>query len=478
MKALPKNLFAIIAIGFFIRLAFVLWGAELFWPERPIYLTGDSSGFITGAKSITSSGYYTIDSTNKNTDSRYGRLPGYPAFIWLNLKLAGPNNFHYSVVVSQVLLDTVSILLCYLIVFAITTHSFAAVLGAALYALYPFVIVWTVKISTETFATFLFLLVIYTALCTPVVGKKWWFTLVAAIVAVASLTREYFGILVMVSGFILFLRMNHNNMGWIRIANRMTLYAVVFLFLFGLWPLRNYLISGKIVWVVSIGSGYSRYQKDYNAFRDFVYSFQEGIEPIESQVVFDSIPNPFPDNVFINTSDKALAQVTIQNARKCGSSFVYRRTELSNTPILLGEENCDDIIVRDFIYLRQQYMTHNLWKGYVVVPMINLGKAVFKSKVMHAKAGALHYIISALFAMRTLLVIAGFCLGAVMLKRYPILLGLWLFAVFQYFLICWIFRQVEMRYLLQADVGLILIGVCLGSATRNLKANKIFDFFK
>ena len=122
--------------------------------------------------------------------------------------------------------------------------------------------------------------------------------------------------------------------------------------------------------------------------------------------------------------------------------------------------------------LRQSYARQHPVSYWLHVPGSNLFKTFFKSSTAASMGGAKDLAIRGLFGYRSLLMLVGL-LALWVHRREPAMWAVGLFVGGMIFFICLIMRNLEMRYLLQADVLLLLpAAVLLGELADRLLARR------
>jgi len=156
-----KQLMLIILFGLFLRVVFTLFGAEIYYNKADFYYRGDTESYTQAAKNLVNHGKYQIPLDEPGFST--GRTPGYPIFITFFYVLSGKNvDITYQLLIwIQVLLDVLAIFLLFSIARKIFNSQRVGLVMAALYASYPFVIVWTPVITSEAFGTVMLILSLY-----------------------------------------------------------------------------------------------------------------------------------------------------------------------------------------------------------------------------------------------------------------------------------------------------------------------------
>jgi hypothetical protein len=152
-----RGLLLVCLAGLMLRVVFVVFAAESYFGRPDFGVGGDTAAWSSAIVNLIERGAYT---SNPESPLRYfGRMPGYAFFIGLFYLLAGRGlPAAYAIIPwVQAALDTAAIALLY----GIARPAFGrgpALLLAGFYATYPFVIVWTQVVYSETLGLFLTLL--------------------------------------------------------------------------------------------------------------------------------------------------------------------------------------------------------------------------------------------------------------------------------------------------------------------------------
>ena len=453
-----KTLWAILLLGFALRVMFLLVGAQLYYGPGQQYMTGDSTSYMMSFRNLLEHGSYTFDFLEP--DASFGRLPGYPFFYGIHYLIFGSQHVVQAVACTQTLLDCVSILLVFLITRKIMAPGYrvAPYIAALLYAAYPFIIVWITVIGTEQFATFLTLVWFYTLL----LNKRHWthYCLLGIEIALLFYVREFLAVLLGITGLYLLFS---NGATWRVGIRNCVLLGAGFLSLYIWWPTRNYVQHHRIVLVKPERAGFANYKDDMMGFLNWVHSWSNESTYWLRQVLEN--PNPvFPEEIFASPQEKAQASALLKKAADCGSSFyIYKNaTWLPYTDVQAMRNNkdytveCNEEIARGFDQLRQSYRQRHPVAYYAKVPLENLYKVFFKSSKQDV-SGAVkkQVILSVVFGYRTLLLVLGL-VGLLVFRRVPGLHPIMMYWGFIVVFLCWYYRQLEMRYLIQADVLLLV----------------------
>jgi hypothetical protein len=465
MQKLTKDriLQAIILLGALARLAFLLVGAKVYYAsnQADIFTNGDTHSYILSFTNLLEHGVYTFDFLEP--DAAFGRLPGYPLFYGLHHLIFGPQYAPMAVACTQVVIDTISILLVFLALRRIwPTTRWTPYVGGALYAFYPFTIIWVTIVGTETVATFLTLLWLNYLLRIRL--TTWALLGLGLVIAIAFYVREYLGMLLPIS--VAYLAVKHyataRSNWWSATLRIAVLAGMGFGLLYIAWPIRNYISYHRLVLIKPPTAGYANYNIDFASFRSWVHCWTNDEQYWLDKVAKGTGPLDFPAAAYSTPDELQRAEYLAARARKCGSSFYLYRTglyalpEYRNVKLMRAnreyQNNCNTEISTGFNQLKAGFVQQHPVRYWVQVPFQNLQKAFFKSSVKRGTGGgAKELLITALFAYRTLLLLLAVA-GIVIFYRQRDLWPATAFFGFMYLFISFVMRNMEMRYLLQADV--------------------------
>lgn len=163
-------------------------------------------------------------------------------------------------------------------------------------------------------------------------------------------------------------------------------------------------------------------------------------------------------------------------AKRCGSSYYLLQTGLYPSPTYrdtaamrrngeyqsLKKINCDALIAAGFVQLRESYMRRNPVSYQIIVPLQNLKKVFFKSSTIKTskEPPKKRVLLQVLFDYHTLLLMLGTA-GLLAFWRHASLLPVALFSGFICLIISSVICSMKMRYLMQADVLLIVPAAAL-----------------
>ncbi|MBC8084927.1 MAG: glycosyltransferase family 39 protein [Hymenobacter sp.] len=443
---------AILVLGLLLRLVFLLKGATLYYGAGREHLNGDSFSFTRSFLKLWYTGHYTLEPLIP--DASFGRLPGYPFFYGLHYLVFGPKLVLPALSVSQLLLDTAVIALLHNMLRRWTGQAWPARLGALLYATYPFAIIWVTVVGTETLNTFV--TVAWLSILTRPASSWRHYFLVGLLAVLAFYVRPYMGILLPIS--VLFVRL------WPRQAARPRWPRPAWVLLgFGLlyvgWPVRNYVNYGRVVLVKPASAGYANQREDMQAYLDWLHTWTNDNTTWVEGLVQDKVLR-YPAEIFAGPAEERRAYALTRLAARCGGSFHLRRLDTHDYRLVLPGvfRSCNPQIAVGFDSLRRSYVQRHPLKYATAVPLANLTKAFFKSTTIHQEQGppaAKQVVQRLLFGYRTLLLLLGMA-GLGVGWRKPYFWPVAAYSGFIYLYVSFGFRSLEMRYLLQADVLLLL----------------------
>jgi hypothetical protein len=437
-----KALLFSIFVAFLIRVVYVVAGYVL--KGESFFTNGDTASYTDSFINLLQKGIYSFDL--RTPDAAFGRLPGYPFFFGIHYLLFKQYVF-LAVGITQALLDSIVVYFLYRMAMQITKDERAAIIGAWVYTLYVFSIFWVPTIGTESLAVFCTVFYFYLASKEKFESNRWYITLSLVCIA-AFYVREYLGILFPITIFY-FLK---NRKVYQFTVKKFFLFVIPFVAIYSLWPMRNYLSFHKIELIKPPTAGYRTYGPDFNSFRSWMYTWHIDVEPYFSRIMQNKNPE-FPDYIFKDQQQHLYVDQLVMKGMNCGSSFYAWRSDS------IKPTNCDTEVANNFVALRREFIQRRPYDFYLLVPLRNISKAFFKSSLNNEPKSTLKKMaVGLMFFYRTFLVIAGF-LGGVFLVRTFAGYLITTFSIFMYLFISTIIRQVEMRYLLQADVSLLVLAI-------------------
>jgi 4-amino-4-deoxy-L-arabinose transferase-like glycosyltransferase len=436
-----------LSLGLLVRLLFSLYLSKYYFGEVK-FTFGDSFSYTEAFLNLLNHGTYTFDL--ENLDAYFFRGPVYPFFWGAHYLLFGESHVYSAVAITQSLLDILSGLLVFLILRRLGAPASWALIGAVLYLFNPLLLVHVPITGTETLAIFLTLLTFYMALQIrqSTVIAVW----VGVLCGLALLTRQYLGLLWPIISLYVFFGVRERSL---REAIKLTAAVTVgFAIILSPWFLRNFINHDTPTILMGKTAGYLNAQEDYLAFKNFYSLFLVDITPVYTAVAVKG-ENELPD-AFFDFVDVPMVRQADLRAFQCGPSFkVWREQQSQHHP----EEylSCKEEVSENYLGLAQSVLENSpAWFPYIV-PMKNVGKAIFKSSLTSELHDWKDNVIKGLFGVRTFIVLsASTFLFLLPWKRHALFL---LFPLGLIFYISVFLKQVEMRYLAQADAVMIVFAV-------------------
>lgn len=463
-----KRLVLVIILGLTLRVLFVLVGAKYYFGRENIFVDGDTQVWVACIQNLIETGTYTMNPGHEY--GFFGRTPGYSFFIGIFYLLTGKDwNAAYPIIGwTQVFLDIIAIYIVYKTGLKLFEgDKKLAVIPVFLYATYPFIIVWNPVVYSEQLSIFFLLLGVYFFIYDE---KKYNYFFTGIFISTSVLCRPQVLLIIGVMGLVILFQ-NRKNLK--KLLNNSFQFGLAVLIVYGSWPIRNYINYGKIELTHDL-RGFGVWGDDALAFREYIYSVKAEWEPQFSDILHNK-KVVFPKEAYISKQDSLKLEEVVSLSKNCGSGFSEWRGYWK-APIT--GKNCNEEIKKLYDELRQNQIKQNPVNYYLVLPLKNLQKAIFKTKLYDTKSTG-RKIASLLFVYRTLLIILGIAGNFLMLK-YNIVHQQLSYIILTYFLLLYLlicagtgpdFRNIEMRYFLPADI-LLLISASLPLKTALEKIQK------
>lgn len=448
-----KYIFAIVIVGLLLRLSFYFVGAEIYHGKKNFYIGGDTYSFITPIKNLIEHGTLSVDLNQPK--GAFGREPGYSLFLGPFYLLFGDNIDLLCRVVCwfQILLDTLCIFLFYKTALNTFQQVKIARLAAILYAIYPFSIIWTSIVYAESISTNILILIMY-YLSLP--DKRYRYLIVGGLIAIDFFIRPQLLFLLPAVGLTLLFIYKKNAKQWLSYGMQL---ALGFFIVYSPWPIRNYVFHQQFELFRDI-STMRAWQDDVMNFHKYIVSMQVDWEPQFTQIITSNEPVPFPKAAFVHKEDSLTLLRAIDLSRTCSDGFAsfMKKDRITET-------NCTQETAQLWETLYQNQVKYNKLNFFLLVPLQNLKKALFKiTLVQNWKSPKLSpvtvLLVGTLFSYRSLLILMGI-IGCIFYFRQKkqavhfVVLCSFLYFLIWYFWMCFVFRGLEMRYFLPADVLLL-----------------------
>lgn len=435
-----KILYFILGSGFALKLLYLFVVGPAFFGDR-LFINADSYSYTDAIKNLIHHGQYTHDLAYPLAS--FGRLPGV-SFIWGFFYLLAGTKAYLCFALFQCLLD----ILAAWMVFKIVKHyfnEFVALCVGAIYCLFPLTTFYAAHTSAEYLSLFIVIAVFHQLVFfRQTIQDYLW---IAALLVFGFYVREILLLLIPLSFLYIW-----KNFGINIKMNIVTILVMLLLYL--PWPVRNYLNSGQLILLKPYSSGYPEFQEDMFSYMFWLYAWHDGDPDEYLEYAFHLEKDvKFPEDIFENKYEKKLAYDLVRLAQHCGSSFIVwqRGAEWEHK-----NHSCDHtaLISRGFDLLQRNYKMNHPFVYYIKIPFLNLKKAFFKSSLKNK-----HHVNTALFGVvmifRSLVLFTGLFACFVSWKNDYFKMSFIFFFV-MYFLVSFILRQVEIRYLFQADVLMLI----------------------
>ncbi len=444
----------ILFAGLLLRLFFISIGAAIYFGRPNIYVDGDTSAWAYSFQNLWQHGVYTVDLDKEM--GAFNRLPGYSFFLGFFYLLCGQDwQLTYKVVGwFQTLLDVTVIPLVFTLVFRLFNQSRVALIATALYAFYPFVMVWTPVCYSEYMSIFILLWGLYFLVASE---HKYKLALAGLLLGTGALFRPQL-LLFAPAAAVYVYGINRSSLQ--SALKRITVLAFCYVLAYASWPLRNYISYHKVIITQDL-SGASNWSPDVIAYMQYMFAVKTDWFPQFTQIIENKEYEISP-YAFASAEDSIKLLQAVDMAKNCSRGFSCWKGYWKE--LVPEEEDCGPELEAHFNELRSNIIKQYPFRYYVVIPINNLKKALFKLTLNDTKTFA-RKAASALFVYRTFLILLGligcfFLLG----NAYPPLK--WFAAMLiAYFLIVYIFlcagtgpqtRNIEIRYFLQPDILLLI----------------------
>lgn len=435
-----KTLSVILALGFILKLIYIFFVGPIFFGPT-LFTNADSYSYTDAIKNLIYHGSYSHDLTYPLAS--FGRLPAV-SFIWGFFYLLVGSKAYLCFALFQSVLDVFAVIM----IFRIVKNYFNEKVGlcvALMHCLFPLTTFFIAHTSSEYLAAFVVIAVFYKLVFFKPDLKN--YISLGILLVFGFYVREILLLLIPLSVIYVW-----KNFGINLKHNLITMLVMLVLYL--PWPIRNYANSGDIILLKPYSSGYPEFQDDMLSYMFWLYSWHDGDpdEYLEYSFHLEKTVK-FPDEIFENEYEKKLAYDLVRLAQHCGRSFIVwqRGAEWEH-----HQHDCDHtaLISRGFDLLKHNYKMNHPYVYYFKVPLQNLKKAFFKASLKNKQHVNGPMFIAAMI-FRSLMLLIGLIVCLIN-WRIDYFKACFFFFIVIYFVICFILRQVEMRYLFQADVLMLI----------------------
>jgi 4-amino-4-deoxy-L-arabinose transferase-like glycosyltransferase len=442
-------------IAIVVRIIFSFYFQKFYFGEL-VFKYADTSSYLNPILNLINNGEYIGD--KYLIDSKYFRPPVYPLMLGIFLLIIPDNLFEYSIAIFQSILGAITVVLFYYCILNITKNKIKALISGIFIALYPFTILWTPIIYTETVQIFLISILIFNVTKDGKISNLSLLTQ-GIVVGTLILTKQYLGLIIILPILIILFSKNINKINKI---NSLLILISVVCFTLSPWVIRNYNSSGNLIILFSKTSGLRFVLDDMIAFTHFANKFNENITENVNSVAHTGKMKFSSHAEFVTKYTKEIDEASIL-AYQCGGSFQEWREQTN--PALPPYKNCNEEVASKFNWLSNQFWKevpfwqslesrrNSLWK---IVSKSDLeNKNLNFSKSNFAKFVLFKYRIILLFL--GLIAMVYIILDKKIQYREKLIVGsILITAISFYAFFCLVMVQAEMRYLLTPDVLITL----------------------
>ena len=453
MKFEKINIYHVLLLGLILRLVFMLWGAPIYYgTEDYAAKGGDTHAWAMSMQNLVHHGTYSADLNYP--DGKFFRPPGYPFFL---MPFYIGSGFNLGIAfklaqIAQVLLDTLSIFLIFSLITFHRGSRNVALLGSFLYCIYPFAIVWSPYLYAETPGIFFLLLALYFLFKPESKSKP---ILAGILLGFSVLLRVQ--IIFVAPALLLYFWMEHGQLKLL-FNKKLIMFFLAFGLTYGSWPLRN-LCYGKFIPAEEIVND-KHFSKDFVAYMFYIWSVKTDYNPQYDQIIRGQKVD-WPSASYLHNGDSIKLEALAKKCFTCGRGFSYWKASEKIIDQPITENNkCTEEIAATFDELRKQQIKNNPLNFYLLVPLSNLKKALFKFTLYGKKSFVVKLASSLLFSYRTIFIFLGL-IGIWINKKHPLisnnfLVFIFIFFAFWYLTLCFGYRNIEIRYFLINDVLLLI----------------------
>lgn len=457
-KENKKILLIFLITALVIRISFSFYFQKFYFGELTFELN-DTESYLRPILNLIEYGRYQGDLFLD--DSKYFRMPLYPTFLGFIYTIAGREYFDFHVALIQCLMDSVSVLLVYLVILKVSNSKSSAIISSLFYSAYPFVILWVPIIYTEIVQIFLMwsliLIVVYSS-------PSNFFSLIiqGALCGLMILTKQYLGLILLIPILNILI-----NKQYSRKIFSLLLVASGLSFTLSPWVIRNYMQSGEIIILRGETTGLRDTSNDFESFYKFASLFDENVSPALSDVALKGEMTFNKHPIFVDNNRIEIDRA-VKLAHDCGESFVQRRTRIPETQA--PYVGCKNRVAFAFDTLTDKFWEQTKHIEAFETRFDAIGKILKKSRVANQDLAISNSetMKGLLFKYRALMLMLGFIGIGVLLwrKENNFALPVLLTGLIMYFYFTVVIVHAEMRYLLIPD---ILISIFSGISLNEMR---------
>jgi Gpi18-like mannosyltransferase len=454
-----KAMLFILLWGILLRLLFVFVLGRIYYGRSDYYIQGDTGLWFNSFINLWEHGTFT---TGIHSEAgKFFRPPGYSFLFGFFYLLSFKHMLLATrmLVACQLIMDIASIYLVGKIAERIirtkSEHATIAFsnLAALLYSSYPFAIVWAPVLYAETSSVFFLLLGIYFAVGKFSYKNSFLAGLFGGIATLLRLQCAFCLPVIAISYFFAKPKLFRENL------RAFTFFSLAVMLSYGLWPARNFFFQHRLLLSQDQNIGF-HWSRDFISFLDFIYAVRTDHIPVYKQII-ENKKVEWPKEAYLDPGDSLLLDSVVNLCRTCGTGFSYWKV-YRGIPgkFVKPEQSCDTLIDRIFTSLYIKQKTKNPINYWIKVPFRNLSKCFFKVTLYETRNKMVKIISTTLFLLRTALIFLGLAGLFVAFRKRSLRKRLLIivsgFMVVWYFYLSFFLRNIEMRFLLQCDVLLLI----------------------
>jgi len=468
-----KLFYLIMAGGVVFRLLFILVLGKYYFGRDNFFFDHDTGTWAIAIYNLMEHGEFTSDLSREM--GYFMRMPGYSFFMYPFYLITGHDWWAAIKVIGwfQTILDIFNVWFVYKLGRKLSPgNERIALIFSALYAFYPFIVVWNPVCYSELMAISIMLYSLWFIAGKPGL-KEMFFS--GLIMGLSVLFRPQISLLIP-AAIISFVIFNYGILNVKKYLLPLSIFTLGVCCSYGLWPARNYINHGKLIFSQNL-TGINQWNSDVMEFRQFIYSIKAEWEPQFTQIISNK-PVTYPAIGLLNPRDSLDLIRAFALSKECGYGFSYWSGYWKKN--VSATEDCSSEIAGIYKRLRLKQATENPWNYYIKVPLQNIKKALFKFSLNDSASTARKFA-SLLFVFRTLLIFFGLAGFFLMLKESKLEVKTIAGMCLLYFLALYIYlcfgtgdqcRNIEMRYFLPADVLLLIPAAWLFDRIACLKERK------
>jgi len=435
-------------VALFLRLIFGLYLQQYMWGEFR-YVMPDTPTYLNAFMNLINNSRFCFDLTLQ--DSCFYRLPTYPFFVGINYLAFGELAW-ISVTIFQSIIDALSCGLAVAIARSLNFNVLAQRLVAVIFIFNPFTIVWTPIQYPEVLGVFLVLLAVYLILdikniVVVVFGA-------GAILVLAVWTKQYILASLILIPFLVAARPYPKKIFVMSVA-----IFISFTIFYSPWVIRNYTSYGELAVFSGKTLGIRGNLSDWDAAFWFLSIFYENNSDAILTLI-DSGKIVLPASNFVIAQREQIDYAASLAFDTSPSLKIRRYQRLKQVEemnaIIMRETQSDEKKVADIFNLLSAKAKADMgFFEYYRTSFEAFRKGFFK--VNFSDSWGVSKIQALLFGFRGVMVILG--IVAIFVGRGRVrwfisgVLAYWLSTLF---VLSFVFRHVEMRYLLMSDALLFI----------------------